>query len=71
MNDLREHEEATTCPCGPVVECEPDAAMLVIHNSFDGREALEQAEMILHGEYQNSGVGLDVRLSDDTEDAPQ
>lgn len=40
--DLREHEETTTCPCGPRVECEPDAAMLVIHNSFDGREATEQ-----------------------------
>lgn len=49
VDDLREHEETTTCPCNPTVECEPNATMLVIHNSFDGREALEQAEAILYG----------------------
>mgnify|MGYP003402519020 FL=1 len=37
INDLREHEELTTCDCSPKVEFE-NGEMIIIHNSFDGRE---------------------------------
>jgi hypothetical protein len=39
VNDLREHEMATTCWCLPRVEWHEEA--LVIHNSADGRELTE------------------------------
>lgn len=46
VGDEREHElQGTTCPCGPRVEWE-DAEALVIHNAFDCREILEEAERI-------------------------
>ena len=52
LNDLREHEETTTCPCGPVVEWE-HAEPLVIHRSWDGREYIEDAERIINGKGEN------------------
>lgn len=50
-NDTRdgepfEHPCETTCPCEPTVSFE-NGEMLVLHNSFDGREAVEWAEDIL------------------------
>lgn len=48
VNDIKEHTEDTTCECSPTVEYE-GSEILVIHNSYDGREALEQAEEILKG----------------------
>ena len=56
VHDLREHDTGgLTCWCCPVVEfvhaetgityAEP----IVIHNSADGREAVEQAEEIING----------------------
>lgn len=45
-NDIQEHEESTCCACRPRVECE-GAEILVVHNSFDGREMVEQAPDIL------------------------
>lgn len=51
LNDLRRHQlEGADCWCQPRVELsdpktgEPYAEALVIHNSADGREAVEQAE---------------------------
>jgi len=38
INDLKEHIELTTCECEPKVEFQPNGDMLIIHNSFDGRE---------------------------------
>lgn len=53
LNDEREHElSGTMCPCEPRVEWRhPDTGEfhsegLVIHNSFDCREIVEQAEEI-------------------------
>ena len=40
------HEPESTCPCGPRVEVLDD--LLITHNSFDGREAVEWAESILN-----------------------
>ena len=43
MHDL----DGTCCKCCPIVDWElPEA--LVIHNSFDGRELIEEAERILN-----------------------
>jgi hypothetical protein len=51
LNDLEEHElEGTTCKCAPEVIAEPNAEMMVVHNSFDGREAVEQANRILEAD---------------------
>jgi hypothetical protein len=47
-DDLEEHEESTTCKCEPRVTCYPDGGIHVLHNSFDGREGLEQAMEVLY-----------------------
>ena len=42
-NDLLPHvEDGTDCPCDPVIEVQ-GADLLIIHNSFDGREDKEEA----------------------------
>ena len=41
VNDLKEHTEDTTCECKPRVEFE-NGNMIVVHNSFDGREHVEK-----------------------------
>lgn len=46
-NDIEEHEESSVCRCGPRVE-EVDGDLLVVHNSFDGREAVEMANEIIN-----------------------
>ena len=46
INDSKEHTEDSTCECCPVIT-EEGGEMIVIHNSFDGREAIEWAEEIL------------------------
>ena len=48
LNDLGEHDtESETCICEPKIEFLSNGDGLVIHNSFDGREALEMANYIL------------------------
>lgn len=53
LNDEKAHElEGTTCHCGPSVEwSDPETGeayseALVIHNAFDCREIVEEAERI-------------------------
>jgi hypothetical protein len=51
LNDIKEHDTSelgNTCHCNPTVIVEPDSEILVIHNSFDGREGLELANEILN-----------------------
>ncbi len=43
INDTHEHVDSSVCACEPRVQL-IDGNMLVIHNSFDGRELLEQIE---------------------------
>ena len=43
INDLKEHEENTTCECNPKVEVLENGEILVIHNSYDRREVIEEA----------------------------
>ena len=45
-NDLEEHEESSACPCRPAVELINDE-LLVVHNSYDHREIVEQAYDVL------------------------
>jgi hypothetical protein len=54
INDEKSHElEGTMCSCTPVVEwAHPDTGAaytegIVIHNAFDCREIVEEAELIL------------------------
>lgn len=50
LNDLKPHDtsdKGNTCHCNPRVIIEPDSDIIVVHNSFDGREGLEWAEEIL------------------------
>ena len=42
INDLKEHEESTTCECKPKIEILEDGEIMVIHNSYDGREFIEE-----------------------------
>ena len=37
IDDLKEHEESTTCECTPMITFE-NGDMIVVHSSFDGRE---------------------------------
>lgn len=46
VNDLRPHMLNSTCECSPRVIFE-NGEMIVIHSSYDGREALEEANEIL------------------------
>lgn len=44
IDDLREHEETRACWCHPTLEevdGDPDA-VVVVHNSADGRELVEE-----------------------------
>ena len=47
INDLKEHDELSTCECGPKIEF-VDGNMLIIHNSYDGREVIEQVNEIIN-----------------------
>ncbi len=41
VNDIGSHTEDSTCKCNPKVIFE-NGEMIVVHNSFDGREYREQ-----------------------------
>ena len=46
VDDLKPHEESSTCKCEPRIEI-VEGGMLVVHNSWDGREWVEKANDIL------------------------
>lgn len=50
LNDIKEHDTSNTgntCHCNPIVKIEA-GEMIVIHNSFDGREGVEIVNDILN-----------------------
>jgi len=49
VDDLREHSESPDCPCCPSVTVF-GADLLIVHNSYDHREIVEQAINIMNGE---------------------
>lgn len=46
INDIEQHEESTTCKCNPKIIHE-NGNMIIVHNSFDGREGVEWVNEIL------------------------
>jgi len=44
LNDLKEHDENSTCECCPNVWFEK-GKMIIVHNSFDKREEIEEGGM--------------------------
>jgi hypothetical protein len=49
VDDLKKHSEdsAVPCDCDPKVQME-DGDMILVHNSYDGREMIEEATKILN-----------------------
>lgn len=47
-NDLKPHSMGVGCDCEPAVEV-IGASLLIVHNSYDHREIVEQAVDILNG----------------------
>jgi hypothetical protein len=45
-NDKKEHSETYKCHCNPTIKIE-SGNMIIVHNSFDGREGVEWANEIL------------------------
>jgi len=41
INDIKSHQEESSCICSPTVEIVESGDMLIVHNSFDGRENKE------------------------------
>lgn len=48
INDLKEHEESSVCPCDPTIKTIITGDVLCIHNAYDGREGVEWANEILN-----------------------
>lgn len=50
VKDTEEHLEESTCKCEPKIEVQDNGDLLVIHNSFDRRELIEEALEIINKE---------------------
>lgn len=56
--DIEEHDTSdlgNTCKCNPAVIIEPDSEMIIIHNSFDGREGVEWVNEVLKQHNERKG----------------
>ncbi len=49
INDIKKHSLSHACHCIPKLYIEGEN-MVVVHNSFDGREGVEWTNEILNGE---------------------
>lgn len=50
LNDIKEHDigdTGNTCHCEPKIIIQANSEIIIVHNSFDGREGLEWADEIL------------------------
>ena len=52
-NDLREHLNNSSCDCLPKVIFE-NGEMIVVHNSFDGREGLELYNELINNKHDGT-----------------
>lgn len=43
VDDLKAHVDGPGCACGPRVTCYENGNRVIVHNSYDGREILENA----------------------------
>ena len=48
INDIEEHSEKDGCKCKPTIEVMKNGNVVIVHNSFDGREAVEMANDIIN-----------------------
>lgn len=48
VNDLKEHTMSSTCECNPKVIIEESGDLTISHNSYDGREIIEEVNYILN-----------------------
>jgi len=48
IDDDDEHQFSRMCICRPRVQAVDDMSTMIIHNSFDGREAYEEAIQIIN-----------------------
>lgn len=48
VNDIKEHDESSVCNCEPKTEIQENGDILIVHNSYDGREAIEMANEIIN-----------------------
>lgn len=46
LDDTKPHDESRSCACHPRIDIR--ANNVVIHNSYDGREIVEQATIYIH-----------------------
>ncbi len=49
IEDIKEHEEGSTCSCLPKVIFH-NGEMIIVHMAFDGRHLIEQVNEILNNE---------------------
>lgn len=42
INDTEEHIDSTTCKCKPRVDILENGDIIIVHNSYDGREFIEE-----------------------------
>lgn len=56
VNDIEPHDlTGSQCKCEPKI-LEEYGHMIVVHNSFDGREAVELAKEILNGNNRSNDI---------------
>ena len=53
INDSNAHDEGGMCHCCPQIEFS-NGEMIVIHNSYDGREYIEEVNELLKNSNSNS-----------------
>jgi len=44
VDDLQPHSDDEFCKCMPRIDIQPDGSLLVVHNSYDGREKYESTK---------------------------
>jgi hypothetical protein len=58
VNDLHDHNtESSICNCEPNAQILPSGDILIVHNSYDGREGMEIVNQIL--KLQDNGNTID------------
>lgn len=55
VNDIEEHTEDSTCKCKPKVIFE-GSEMIIVHNSFDGREYREEMIREIEQQFLNTDI---------------
>lgn len=54
IDDLKEHDLQSTCECNPFMEILENNELMIVHNAYDGRVAVEKANELLSLPNNNS-----------------